>query len=333
MSETYFVRDYAAGDEVAIQSAFTRAFGVERSLAEWRWKFRASPLGSRIVLTFDAGGELVCQYAALQVAAVWGGEPVVAAQIVDVFSLRRKSLGPRGGPFLQTLERFLAACAQPDGVAFVYGFPGERHQRVGTVAGRYFAPVPLERLRCSLVSSNAAVSALASPLLRSPDLARVWIAEGFDASAADRLWNRCAGRYPFATVRDAGWTRWRYQDHPAARYAQFSVRRGGEPRAWGVLSCVGETARWVDLLWDGERREDLHALAAMMGNRAAARGCSSMEVWVRGDAPALAALRSVGFATEPEPFLHLSAISFDVRIGVPQVLSDFYLTMGDSDHF
>ena len=40
-----------------------------------------------------------------------------------------------------------------------------------------------------------------------------------------------------------------------------------------------------------------------------------------------------GFAQLPEPVLRLSAIAFDPRVTVPQVLASFYLTMGDSDHF
>ena len=39
-----------------------------------------------------------------------------AAQIVDVFSRRRRGLGPRGGAFQRTMERFLAECAAAGGV-------------------------------------------------------------------------------------------------------------------------------------------------------------------------------------------------------------------------
>lgn len=88
----YSVRAYAPGDEAAIQRAFSGVFGVERSLAEWRWKFLAPPRGSRILLAFDGAGELVCQYAAIAVDVAVGA-PKRAAQIVDVFSRRRRGLG------------------------------------------------------------------------------------------------------------------------------------------------------------------------------------------------------------------------------------------------
>ncbi len=68
----YTLRAYAPGDEAAIQRAFTEVFGVQRTLAEWRWKFVDPPRGSRIVLAFDAAGELACQYAAITVDVEWG---------------------------------------------------------------------------------------------------------------------------------------------------------------------------------------------------------------------------------------------------------------------
>lgn len=325
--EAYSLRTYEAGDEAAIQRAFQEVFAVERSLAEWRWKFLGPPGGSRIQLAFDSGGELVCQYAAIAVDVVWDGAPRRAAQIVDVFSRRRRGLGRRGGAFQGTMERFLADCAASDsGVAFVYGFPGERHQRAGSVTGHYFDPSAVERL-----SRRAPFP---PPARWSP--APSWISEGFDAHATDDLWRRSRHRYPRATVRDAAWFRWRYEQRPGQRYLQLGVRRGGRARAWGVADLSsGATIRWVDLLWDGERRADLTDLAAAMELRAAVhdeRG-GAVELWLRGDEAARATLVERGYAGVPEPHLRLSAIAFAPPVTVPEVLSGFYLTMGDCDHF
>jgi hypothetical protein len=319
----YTLRAYAPGDETAIQRGFAEVFGVRRSLAEWRWKFLAPPCGSRIVLAFDAAGELVCQYAALEIAVTWAGRPLRAAQIVDVFSRRRRGLGRRGGAFEGTLERFLAECAAPTGgVGFVYGFPGERHQRAGTLTGHYFAPATVERLA-------RPVGAVATADWRPR---RRWVSEGFDAHGTDRLWLRSRARYPNATVRDAAWFLWRYERRPGGRYLQLGVRRAGELRAWGVvdLDTAPATARWVDLLWDGEQTGDLAALAAAVEERAGER---AVELWLRGDAAARAVLLERGYAGTPEPLLRLSAIAFDPHLSVPEILASFYLTMGDSDHF
>lgn len=328
----YTLRAYLPGDEVAIQRAFTEVFGVERGSAEWRWKFLEPPRGSRILLAFDAEGELVCQYAAITVDVTWAGRPLQAAQIVDVFSRRRRGLGRRGSAFQRTMETFLADCAGIGGVGFVYGFPGERHQRAGAVTGHYFDPAAVERLTRRLP--------LAAPAARWTP-ARSWVSEGFDAHATDRLWRRSRQRYPNATVRDAAWFHWRYERRPGARYVQLGVHRGGETHAWGVvdLAAGAAEARWVDLLWDGDRAADLADLAAAVEERSAAGiaggvgGAAAVALWIRGDREARALLLERGYSGAPEPHLRLSAIAFDARVSVPQVLSGFYLTMGDSDHF
>ncbi len=80
-------------------------------------------------------------------------------------------------------------------------------------------------------------------------------------------------------------------------------------------------------------RDDLADLAAAVEERAGALGANRVELWLRGDREARAALLAQGFTSSPEPLLRLSAIAFDPRVSVPQVLDRFYLTMGDSDHF
>ncbi len=134
-------------------------------------------------------------------------------------------------------------------------------------------------------------------------------------------------------MRDAAWFRWRYERRPGGRYLQLGVRRAGETRAWAVLASGGEVAHWVDLVWDGERPADLADLAAAVSERARDRGATAVDLWLRGDGEAASVLLSEGFAQVPEPVLRLSAIAFDRRVTVPQVLGSFYLTMGDSDHF
>ena len=91
----------------------------------------------------------------------------------------------------------------------------------------------------------------------------------------------------------------------------------------------------MDLLWDGERTADLAELAAAVERRMAASeaGGGAVELWLRGDEMARTALLERGYSGAAEPHLRLSAITFDREVSVPQVLSSFYLTMGDCDHF
>lgn len=315
------LRPYREGDETEIQAAFAEVFGRRRPFAEWHWKFVEPPQGSRTLLAFDADARLVCQYAAVALDVSWFGERILAGQIVDVLSRGRSALGRRGGPFLRTVKTFLETFGGPGGFSFIFGFPGERHQRLGALAGIYNETSPIECLRRELPGRSAVAARRALQFF-----------EGYDAHALARLWRRAAPRYRAAAVRDERWFAWRYAARPGFDYRQIGLRREGETRAWAVLACDREAARWVDLLWDGEDPRDLIALADELASRALAEGASRLELWLRGDGAARAALLGSGFASGVDPERQLSAIVFDPRTPLDRVFGDFYLTLGDSDH-
>lgn len=315
------IRAYRRGDEHEIQRAFVEVFGVERPLNEWRWKFEQPPRGSRIVLAFDREGRLACQYAAIVLDVAWFGGTIGAGQIVDVLSRARGGLGRRGGPFLRTVETFLDRERGAGGLSFIFGFPGERHQRLGELGGLYNRTAPVARFECELGRRRG-----------NPGAGGRRISEGYDATALDLLWRRSAERYPAAALRDSRWFAWRYAARPAADYLQIGVHQRGRPRAWGVLSVAGGSARWVDLVWDGAEPGDLAMLAAEVEARSRERGASRVELWLQNDAAAAAILRDRGYATAPDPERRLSVIVLDPRLDLDRVVSNLYLTLGDSDH-
>lgn len=315
------VRAYRPGDEHEIQRAFVEVFGVARPLNEWRWKFEQPPRGSRIVLAFDREARLACQYAAIVLDVAWFGETIDAGQIVDVLSRARGGLGRRGGPFLRTVESFLDRERRSGGLSFIFGFPGERHQRLGELGGLYNRTAPVARFVCELGRRGG-----------TPGAGGRRISEGYDATALDVLWRVSAERYTAAVVRDARWFAWRYAARPGVDYLQIGVHRRGRPRAWGVVSVAGECARWVDLVWDGAEAGDLAALAAEVETRSRELGASRVELWLQNDAAAAAILRGRGYTMAPDPERRLSVIVLDPRLDLERVVSNLYLTLGDSDH-
>ena len=91
----------------------------------------------------------------------------------------------------------------------------------------------------------------------------------------------------------------------------------------------------ADVVMNGWRfhMPDLAAAVEARSVAGGVGGAAAVALWVRGDREAHALLLERGYTGAPEPHLRLSAIAFDSRVSVPQVLTDFYLTMGDSDHF
>ena len=263
---------------------FRRSFGTERSLAEWRWKFLEPPRGSRILLAFDGDGELACQYAAITVDVVWGGEPIAGG------ADRRRLLAPPA-------RRSVRAGA-PSSAPWSSFSPNARRRR--SCRGRLRlriprrAPSARRRRHRPLLRAGARSARLAScgrtagaQLFRS----RSWISEGFDAHATDRLWRRSRERYPHATVRDAAWFQWRYERRPGGRYLQLGVRRAGETRAWAVVDSR-RRGRALGRPRLGRRTagRPRRPGRGRVGARHAHPGrATAVDLWLRGDAEAATA--------------------------------------------
>lgn len=316
--EGVVIRPYQPGDEAAINRGFNRAFGLQRPLEEWRWKFAAGPGEHSIHLALAPDGEVVAQFAALAVRVRVGERTVVAGHSVDAFCLRRSGLARRG-LFARLAERFYAERCGAGGLAFLFGFPGERHLELGRAQLGYASPVPVPVWRRGLEEARRGWS-------------RHRLREGFDPAAVDDLWRRAADRHPFSAVRDAAWLGRRYTGRPGVDYLHLGAFRHGRADAWAVLRLDGPVARWAELLWDGRDRRALAVLDAEAVRRAREAGAAGLEMWLAGDLAAAEAVARLGWLRGEHPQgLALTTVSFVPELGVERRLPSFYLALGDSD--
>lgn len=325
------VRAYRAGDEAAINRGFERAFGAARPLAEWRWKF--PPLdaaGRRCVWIAETGGETVAHVAAQPVPVQVDGARLVGGHVVDAYSIRRTGLA-RSGPFARTVNGLFAAHGGAGGLAFVYGFPGERHMQLGRRVLGYVEPRPVPYHE--KVLAPAAAGAEPGPWSRlRRRLAGLRVEEGFRAAALDDLWRRAAGRYPVAAIRDGRRATVRFTGRPGVGYLHLTAWRRGRAAAWAVARIEGEALLWADLLWDGRSPGALAALEEALVRRAAAAGARRGELWLGRDPAAEAILISRGWRPHRHPQgLGLSAVSFLPDLDARGLVRRCYVTLGDSD--
>lgn len=310
------LRPFRPGDEEALNRAFSETFGLARPLAEWEWKFGRVP--REVLLAVDAGGEPVGQFAALPVSVQLDGRLVRAGQAVDVFCRRRPG-AVRDRVFLRLAREFFARFGGAGGLAFLFGFPGERHLRLGRLQLGYAQPRPVPLWR-------------RDPGRRPTRWTSAAVREGFDGEAIDRLWERAAARYPVAVVRDAARAGRRYRGRAGVEYLHLVARRGSLPEAWAVLRHEGEALRWADLVWDGRRPQALAALDRGAMGAARKAGAEGLEQWLGGDPDAEAIFAELGWHREPHPQgLQLTTISFDPEVDASAVARRLYLTLGDSD--
>lgn len=310
------LRPYAPGDEGSINRGFNEAFGLERSLGEWEWKFDAAE-GRWILVAVDPGGEVVAHYAAVPVRFQVDGAVLRAGQPVDVFCLRRPEL-VHGMLFVRLVREFYRVFGAPERLALLFGFPSERPLRLGKAKMSYGDPVSVPVWR------------------RRSGGRRAWwtghtVRQGFEAAALDRLWERSAHRYPVASVRDGAWFRRRYTGRPGVEYTHLSAWRQGEVRAWAVLRLLDGVTRWADLVWDGKDPSSLLALEGAVARVARRWGSAEIEMWLANDATAEAVLSKRGWLSAPHPQVKLTALSFLPGVDGNDVVRRCYLTMGDSD--
>jgi hypothetical protein len=314
-------RRYRPGDEEAINQGFNDVFGLQRSLAEWHWKFAVEPEGRWIMLGVGEHGRVLAHYGAVPVRLQAGTLEVRAGQIVDVYSRPEARTGlATARAFLTTVDTFIRELCTPDQLALCYGFPSGRPLKLGSLRSGY-TQMPPQRVH----------------MLRRPAQGRGLllhfhrVGSGFDPAAVDQLWQRARNRYAIAARRDAAWLRRRLTGRPGVEYTHLVAWRRGAPAACAVVRAMGKFLQWVELVWDGEDVRALAALDRRVAAIARAAGCERMEMWLDGDRAATEALVALGWDELENPEVRLVVHSFHSEIDPASVPGRFYLTMSDAD--
>lgn len=326
------IRPYRPGDEAAIEAGFRRVFGVDRPAGEWAWKFPpADEDGGRRVMVALAGGEVVAHVAAQPVRFTVDGRAVLGGHVVDAFSRSRAGLARRG-VFARTVDALFATTCGPGGIAFVYGFPGARHMRLGRRVLGYAEPRPVP-YRVKELAAGPGVGAAPSRWARlRRRLGGLRVEEGLAPAALDELWDRAAGRHPVAAVRDGCRAAERFAGRPGVDYLHLTAWRRGRPAAWAAARLEGDLLRWADLVWDGASPAALAALDEALTARAVAAGAVRGELWLGGDPAAEALLESRGWRAAPHPqALEMSAVAFVPGLDAADLARRAYVTLADSD--
>jgi hypothetical protein len=318
----FVVRPCIAGDEIAINASYGRAFGRHRALAEWAWKFQEEPEGRWITVALDEGGRVIAHCAAIAVRMQAGDLHVRGGHLVDNFSLReaRRGLGA-ARVYLRTVDSFVASFGGPDGLALLYGFAGERLVRLA-----------LARLGHGQMVPQPVGYWVRSAHRRRELLTGHEIRHGFDHAAIDGLWQRAAPRYKVAIVRDGAWLKRRFTARPGIEYVHVSAWRQGHVHAWGVVRVQPPLTTLAELVWDGEDPSALAALDRAITSGSLAVKLERLDMWLMGDDLAAEALRRLGWEQRRQPErLSLVARSFHPQISDATLPGRFYGTMADSD--
>jgi len=325
-SQELMIRPFVAGDEERVNQAFNQVFGRRRTLAEWGWKFPIAPDGRPIMLG-TLGDEVVTQYASIEAPFQVDGRVVLAAQIVDAYAVAKaRGTLVRRNFWVRTVEAFFSTFCEHGHIAMLFGFPGQRHLRLGLLQLGYGSVEPQ-----AIVYLRRTCTQKWNSVRRAPyraQLARDW------EPCVDTLWSRVRHSYPVAAVRDAERMLRRLAGHPTVYYHRFVVfpRFSTQPVAYAAFRIDGGRCRWLELVWDHDHPGALTLLSHLSARLAHQASAGVEELWLNGDPPGLELLCSLGFELMPEPNeLVLVARSFDNQLDVTRLDQRVYLTMADAD--
>ncbi|HEX5758204.1 MAG TPA: hypothetical protein VF121_03325 [Thermoanaerobaculia bacterium] len=238
------LRPTRPADLPALAALFAARFGHPLAADEWAWKYRQLPGDGRSWVAVR-GGDVVAHAGALRLPARWRGGEAAIWQLVDF-------VGAAGGhglrpPLVDLGRALLDDIPGPGDAPWAFGFPSERHFRLGR---RVFGYQPLADFE-ELVGELPEERAPAGALRETADRCDAW---------AEAAWERCAA---LGVRRSVPFLLWRYWARPG-RYYRFYRLDGGEGEGLAVFAFVGEEA-WAAEVWlppQGTWRPALLAVAA-----------------------------------------------------------------------
>lgn len=307
-------------DMAEVLSLFGRVFGEVPGPDWFAWKYKRG--GGAGVGVWDESRRLIAHYAGFPRSLLWMGKLVRAIQIGDVMvAPELRGILTRRGPFFQACHRYFGShvgAGRAQELAF--GFPNERHLRLGVALDLYWDAGPIHAL------SWAAQAGV---------LPRLWHWSELDASDSrsdtdvDAAWAAMATDMGDAVIgeRPSRYVRWRFVDRPDRRYRLFRLRRRWSRRPAGiaVLRIEAGSAHWLD--WIGTPQA-MPLAARALAAEAGRAGVPALTAWA---SPAVAEVLAGSAATTVATAAWLAVAKSSVFAPEAIAAARWWLMGGDTD--
>ncbi len=303
-----------------VLTLFGKVFGQAAQPDWFEWKYlrgRGTAVG-----VWDESSRLVAHYAGFPRSLLWKGEAMQAIQIGDVMvAPALRGILTRRGPFFQACNRFFGShVGEGRAQELAFGFPNERHLRLGVALGLYWDVGSIYTLHWAA---------------QSHALPRWWrwseldVTDSRTDAEVDSAWAAMVavmGNVVIGT-RPSQYVRWRFIDRPDRRYRLFCLRRrwSRKPAGIAVLRTEAGAAEWLD--WIGPPKAmplAAHALAA----EAKRAGMPALTAW---GSPAVAEILAGSGATTVATAAWLAVARASVPRGEDIAAASWWLMGGDTD--
>ena len=303
------IRPATVEDEAEILRLFALVFQSEMSPEVWRWKYLRD---GHVLPAFVAEEErqIVCHYGTICQRVYWQGQEHYAWDAIDVMAHPRQQ---GRGLFRRTIQAFMRELCEGKGL-FLYGFPTQRHKRLGELLVGY---EPVARV-------HKVFNVLASPLVGSS------AAVVYDVLPLnwDSHWHRLEKSVVIATRRDHAYLTWRYLKRPNRHYRLVTIPAAP---ALAVIGIQSGKALLMEFLIAPD--DEVLARQLLAGAEYVAReeGAEVLEGWMPQFSWARHFLCRSAKYHEEETEHWLECRLFDRRLSAAWLAEHFYYSLGDFD--
>lgn len=250
-------------DQSALLELFESSFGKPMPDGLWQWKYARQEKPGMLA---HMDNHIIAYYGGIPRTFSLNGTTVNAVQICDVMvAPRMRGILTRRGPFMHTADTFLSEQVGPDKpYRFAFGFPSDRHARLGEKTGWYSRTDTFLEVSWTPQRHRQGVSLL----LKTRPLSLQ------DETIVDSLWQAMRSALPdcLIPVKDAGFFKWRYLNHPSHAYAAYIVAQRWSGRIIGIITLRDHAAscdmELLDLLAPPESMAALLKTACHITHRA-----------------------------------------------------------------
>lgn len=325
MEQHWICRDYQPGDEGQILTLFKRVFRQDMSLATWKWHFIENPAGKGIIkLMFDKG-QIIGHYAVIPMNLQMAKRYVKA--VFSMTTMTHPEYSGRG-IFTFLAEEVYKSCAQ-QGVTLVYGFPNDNSYPGFTKKLGWEGLGKTVILYKNLDKDSGYFSIHGD--IQSP--------KRFD-NRIDILWNKVRDNYTVIVPRIAEYLNWRYTNNPNVQYKNYMLMdKRDQVLGYIVLKLYIQSeikkGHIVDLLSINDE-EVIRTLVKKSYAYFRSKQIYNVSGWFSSDSQYYSVMKQEGFmeADDGQNFgLRVFDKDSNPELIKGHLLSDWHLTMGDSDVF
>jgi hypothetical protein len=306
------IRAYQPGDEKGIIRLFATVFHHELPLAVWQWKYLRAHEPPPIFLA-EEDGEIVCHYGAIRQDLKWEGQAGVGWDSVDIMCHPRY----QGRGLLRRTQQAFSRTYGEGHSFLLYGFPGERHRRLGERLLRYEPIAPVHRVHKGIPRTPVPFPA---GVVVTPRVPNEW----------NDYWKLLERQFGMVAERDLHTLMWRYVERPGKRYRLLNIP--GVP-ALAVVGFESEQAYLMEFLLEEGNTVAAQVLLRAVESLCGAEGAETLEGWFPRFAWACGFLVGMGGFTGVVADNYFECCLFDSRLRASWLAGHFYYSLGDYDVF